>query len=449
MGIVMVFVNRAEEKEKSRFETIRPQTFLGLLIFSVIILLVFFFFHLTIFFNSEFKQEENLVHLQFLSFALILFLSYLSYYSSHYFYDRKKQEETNSILLHGTFDIIFWLNEEGSLLAKNDQAKKWMKGLKSSGSSILSLLDPEVAESILEKLQEGLAEEEIIKWESQIDYGGVVFFYEIYLHRSHGQIFLSLKNITDRKKAEIALLDSYKTIAEDLEIARETQKIIMSSPLPKKEFVHVESFYKPYMSVSGDIIGSYSKDKDSYHFIFGDVTGHGTASGMISCAVALAFQTTVREELSPAAGLQSLHKILKSITHAHLLSAVYLSISKSDKRLKYSYAGHHSCYVIRNGQFIELEGKGHPLLSIIEPETFDYEFILEKGDRLFLFSDGLFEILDRSGNILGQKAFIQYVSPLANLRSDLFLNKVWEKILIELNGKQLDDMSMLLLEISE
>jgi len=425
-------------------------SFLGILFIAVVSVLCMIFYFLYNFNPLEDKWEKEITTIQFLSFVLVILLIFLFLHSIGFLKENREKTDKNAILLKGTFDYIFLLGENGSILDKNLPAELWLKSLgMNSIGEIASLLDGEVLSSIMKNIRSGLRPGEIQKWESKINSIHDDRFYEIFLHKVDTKTFITVHNITDRKRAEISLQEFYKSMAEDLEIARETQKVIMSSPLPRNEFLIVESYYKPYLSVSGDIIGSYTEDNDSYHFIFGDVTGHGTASGLISCAVALAFQTTARENLTPADVLQSLHRILKSITYAHLLSAVCLSICRTERKIKYSYAGHHSCYVIRNGKFMELEGKGHPLLSIIEPQTFDYELSFEKGDQVFLFSDGLFELLDKDSNILGQKTFIQFAKKIHSQYSGSFLNQIGKEILTICDGHQLDDMTMLLLEIRE
>ena len=96
-----------------------------------------------------------------------------------------------------------------------------------------------------------------------------------------------------------------------------------------------------------------------------------------------------------------------------------------------------------------LEGRGVPLVLIPDVEFDDYIFKLRKGNKLLIYSDGMFEVFDSKEKLYGLERFNETTIKLKNKSGNECLDELYEIIGNYCNGKFKDDTTMLLLEILE
>ncbi|MCP4131080.1 MAG: AAA family ATPase [bacterium] len=185
--------------------------------------------------------------------------------------------------------------------------------------------------------------------------------------------------------------------------------------------------------------------------VIGDVSGHGVPAGLVMMMVQTAIQTIVREN--------------RDITPARLLSIVNRAISynveklKEDKYMTISvlavhgdgkiiHSGHHLEFIVyRAGtgsiEFIETDGLWLGLMSDLGRRNEDFEFTLDSGDILLLYTDGITEAKDNSGEMFSQENLAAVVGK-SNEKSP---KKIKDDILHALNGyKTNDDVTMLIIK---
>jgi sigma-B regulation protein RsbU (phosphoserine phosphatase) len=146
--------------------------------------------------------------------------------------------------------------------------------------------------------------------------------------------------------------------------------------------------------------------------------------------------------------LHFLHNTLLSYVAGHYITGVYLRFNSTKKILYYAYAGHHTIVLIRENEIIELEGKGTPLLLMKDFLTKENEISIRDGDRLFLFSDGLFEIFNPENEFYGSDEFLANVKKKVYLQGSNFLKAISDDSIHFSSNIVKDDMTMLLIEFS-
>jgi sigma-B regulation protein RsbU (phosphoserine phosphatase) len=199
--------------------------------------------------------------------------------------------------------------------------------------------------------------------------------------------------------------------------------------------------------VGGDLITYDLLPSGDLDILFGDVTGHGIAAAMISLMAIITFKTMNKSFLTPSECLYWIHNTLSPMISTHYISGIYLRYNSSDKLLSYSMAGHHAMLLIRDKELIKLGTKGFCLMMFPQLLTENREINLISGDRLFLFSDGMFEVPDDFENYLGEKIFTDIVESYIDKTGRDFLEAIQTKVLEHSNQKIADDMTMLVLEI--
>lgn len=246
-------------------------------------------------------------------------------------------------------------------------------------------------------------------------------------------------------KSRQQLSDVLDRLEKDIKKARITQTTLIPASYIQSEHYQMYSYYKPMIEVGGDFF-SYFDGAGKTDILFGDVSGHGISSAMVSCMAVLCFQTMPHDKPEIAQELAYLHKTLFGYVVGHYITGVYLRFDSQTFTLHYAYAAHHNIILIRNQELITLDGRGTALILMEDFITTSYSVSLEKGDRLFLFSDGLFEIFNLENEFYGIEKFLEGVKGKINLRGKEFLNAVSEQAMEYSHHIVKDDMTMLLIE---
>ncbi len=255
------------------------------------------------------------------------------------------------------------------------------------------------------------------------------------------QIELQKKEISESKE-KLSLVLYH--LEKDIKKARVTQTTLIPASYIESKTYKMYSYYKPMIEVGGDFFSHY-ENADNTDILFGDVSGHGISSAMVSCMAVLCFQTMLHEQGTVESKLRYLHNTLSSYVAGHYITGVYLRFNANSKILTYAYSGHHSIVLIRDNAMVELEGKGTPIALMKDFITKEFSISIETGDRLFLFSDGLFEFFNLENEFYGNEKFLSDVKDVMHLQGSDFLNAVSETSICISGNIVRDDMTMLLI----
>lgn len=239
----------------------------------------------------------------------------------------------------------------------------------------------------------------------------------------------------------------YDRFQEDLEAAIITQKSILSLEFPENILFNVSSYYKPQGKIGGDIISNY-KIKDKIYIFFGDVSGHGISSAMVSGMVVLSFMNLAKLNKKPKDILYELNNDLQHVVKTHHIAAAVTCFDLKKKKIIYSYAGHPPIILVRNGELMELEAMNSPLLTMSKIYFYDKKLNLLKGDRLVFFSDGCYEVFNSQNQLLGYHRFVEIIKKFINIQEPKeFIQKIATEVEVFCSNNVQDDMAMLVVDI--
>jgi sigma-B regulation protein RsbU (phosphoserine phosphatase) len=159
--------------------------------------------------------------------------------------------------------------------------------------------------------------------------------------------------------------------------------------------------FLPSTQLGGDAFGYDWLDPDTLAFYLMDVSGHGVGSAMHSVTVL----NVLRQRALPgvdftnaAAVLASLNARFQMAEHNGLFFTMWYGVYRVGTRLlSYSSAGHHPAFLVPPDRSVA-EPHGVPELMIGAVPGARYELqetVVPSGTTLYLFSDGVFEIVTR------------------------------------------------------
>jgi len=213
------------------------------------------------------------------------------------------------------------------------------------------------------------------------------------------------------ERQRLKLEDLYKDVTDSIRYAKRLQYSI----LPPNEFIRKvcpESFvlFKPKDIVSGDFYWFFETEGKSLVAAV-DCTGHGVPGAFMSLVGANGLNAAVKEHhnITPGLILNELNKFVsdslnKGSEDNSVRDGMDLSLCSIDyKKMEVAFSGaNNPLYIIRNEEFIIVKADKFAIGSF-EPGSKEYTTSIvpiEKGDVLYLFSDGY---ADQFGGEKGKK----------------------------------------------
>jgi sigma-B regulation protein RsbU (phosphoserine phosphatase) len=193
------------------------------------------------------------------------------------------------------------------------------------------------------------------------------------------------------------------SIDKELEVARQLQFSILPTAVPEIQNLRIAVSYRPMTAVAGDFYEFVSADRKRVGFLVADVTGHGVPAALISSMIKVAMQPVETCAHDPREVLRSLNRILFKQLHEQYVSAAYLWIDTERGEALYSAAGHPPLLRWKEGRLERIESNGLLFGVIPDPEYPVRELAIRAGERLLLYTDGLIEPQNASGEFFGDQ----------------------------------------------
>ena len=220
------------------------------------------------------------------------------------------------------------------------------------------------------------------------------------------------------EESRAELLSTNQRLARELEEAANYVRSILPPPVAGPAFT-ADWLFLPSTELGGDSFGYHWVDDHHLALYVLDVSGHGVGAALMSVAAA----NTLRSEALPNTDFRAPAAVLAALNQAYLMedqNNLFLTIwygvfNKRTRRLVYASAGHPPALLVPNGahsaaQIEQLRGK-EPILGVLSGMTFtQYECRVPPGARLFLMTDGMFEIQKPDGSMLEFDEFLDVLA---------------------------------------
>jgi serine phosphatase RsbU (regulator of sigma subunit) len=200
--------------------------------------------------------------------------------------------------------------------------------------------------------------------------------------------------------------------------------------------------------LSGDFT-TFSQDGSKVLAVLGDIAGKGVAAGMWFTHLAGLLQSYGRPDFDPARIAWEINRhlcYLKPV--APFVTAFFAQIDCDRGAITYCNAGHFPPILLRADGRTDLLDKGGPLLGALEGTEFESgELMLEPGDTLVAYSDGVLECRDTAGEEFGLDRLMRSLLETKQQSAQATLMMLLAAIQDYANGNPLlDDVSLTLIQ---
>lgn len=238
------------------------------------------------------------------------------------------------------------------------------------------------------------------------------------------------------------------SIENELAIAREIQTSILPHGFPKLENLRIAAVYRPMTAVAGDFYEFIPVDHNRTGFLVADVAGHGVPAALIASMIKVGVHSAVSFAQDPREMLRKLNRILSGQLRDLFVTAAYLWLDTENHRGLYSAAGHPPLLLWRGGKLERIESNGVVFGAIPEPDYPVREMAISSGDRFLLYTDGVIEPKNASGESFGDRKLEQVVRsnqsrPPSELLDELLSEiRRWQPSL-----PQQDDITLIVIDV--
>ena len=270
--------------------------------------------------------------------------------------------------------------------------------------------------------------------------------------RARIEASLEKKRLLDKERQTYeALLMSQKRLAAELAEAAVFVRSLLPAPLEGE--VRAQWRFQPSAELGGDIFGYHWINPDRLAIYLLDVSGHGVGAALLSVSVFNVLRTQSLQGTDfcdPAAVLRQLNRVFPMERQNNLLFTIWYGVfDRGTRRLTYASGGHPPA--VLTGDFPnarqQLSTGGRVLGCDPVAEFRNESCEVKRGSRLYVFSDGAYEISQPSGSTAQLADLLQQLElPVAAGGSKLDELVKWAQTI----GGQAsleDDMSILEVEL--
>ena len=264
-------------------------------------------------------------------------------------------------------------------------------------------------------------------------------------------------SLTQRMKDYIreneAITAEKERIGTELSVATRIQAAMLPSifpPFPERSDFDIYASMDPAREVGGDFYDFFLIDEDHLCLVIADVSGKGVPAALFMMASKIILQSCAMLGNSPAEILRLTNEAICSNNEAEMFITAWVGILElSTGKLTAANAGHEYPVLKRaDGGFELLRDKHGLVLGGLAGQTYaQYELQLEKGAKLFLYTDGVPEANTASGEMFSLERLLGALNAAADGTPEQILRGV-RGALDEFvkDAEQFDDITMLCAE---
>lgn len=205
-------------------------------------------------------------------------------------------------------------------------------------------------------------------------------------------------------------------------------------------------YLSPLAVFNGDVMVAALNPAGNMMVLLGDFTGHGLPAAIGAMPLATTFYSMVGRGFSAPDILADINNKLKNILPVGLFCcAAMVEMNFHKSSLKIWNGGLPAAYIHRQGRALEKVKSTHLPLGVLTSNEFRADFQrypLARGDRLYLWSDGIHEARNPEGEMFGEER-IEQVFRQAGRPEQVFDELLSRVKAFVGEGEKSDDLSLI------
>ncbi|MBQ9530692.1 MAG: SpoIIE family protein phosphatase [Eubacterium sp.] len=224
-------------------------------------------------------------------------------------------------------------------------------------------------------------------------------------------------------------------------------------PYPHRDDIDIFASMTPAKEVGGDFYNFFLIDDDHIALVMADVSGKGVPAALFMMVTNILIRESARVIKTPSGILTYVNNRICERNAADMFVTVWIGILEiSTGKMIASNAGHDDPAVYRkNGEF-EFVKSRHGLVvgAMSESRYSDFEIQLGKGDKIFLYTDGVPEATDKDNKMFSLERMLESLNSHRDEKPEGILDGINDDVNKFVGeAPQFDDLTMLCLQLKE
>jgi PAS domain S-box-containing protein len=252
----------------------------------------------------------------------------------------------------------------------------------------------------------------------------------------------AVRDMTEQKRAEILLKqtlherdEALSNLNNELSEAADYVKSLLPPPIATGP-VRTDWRFVPSASLGGDSFGYHWLDDDHFAIYLVDVSGHGVGAALLSVSVINVLRSHTLPETDfhdPQQVLHALNINFPAEQHNDMFFTIWYGVyNKSSRNLLYASGGHPPALLFSDSssekvQIAQLRTPNFVIGGSADA-TYEKEMLqLDGPARLYVFSDGVYDITKEDGSIWGLEGFLEFMQEQSD-KTQLNLDRLFSYV---------------------
>lgn len=202
-------------------------------------------------------------------------------------------------------------------------------------------------------------------------------------------------------------------IESELSIAREIQMDILPRiipPFPDRPEFDMFAMMDPARQVGGDLYNFFFIDENHFFFAIGDVSGKGVPASLFMSITMTLLRTSAKPECKCDEIVSILNQALSDDAKNRMFLTLFCGVlDVRTGEVSYANGAHDAPILLKaNGEASFLDDETDTFIGVLKESTYlSRHMALEPGDRLFLYTDGVTEAMNKENRMFSEKQLMR------------------------------------------
>jgi serine phosphatase RsbU (regulator of sigma subunit) len=271
-----------------------------------------------------------------------------------------------------------------------------------------------------------------------------------------GDLAMSFNRMSSGMEHFMHVQREKQRLDDELRIAREIQKSLLPTAPPVVPGMTIADLCEPAHEVGGDYYDFFELGQGRLGVMVADVSGKGTSAALYMAELKGLMLALTRKEESPRRLLIEANRLLAHhLDNRNFITMTYAVVDLNARTLTCARAGHTPLIVVSNGVAhviappgmvlgLRLPGASERFPDLLE----EYTRPIHPGDVIVLYTDGITEAMNESGEFFSDEALARIIVGQHELDAAGIRERVVREVLSFVGGAEPhDDMTMIVLKV--
>src|ERR1043166_4571306 len=232
-----------------------------------------------------------------------------------------------------------------------------------------------------------------------------------------------------------------KRLEGQLEVARQVQLELLPARDPELEGFDISAYNFPTEEVSGDYYDWVRIYDDQIGIVIADVSGKGMPAALLMAFLRASLRAATHIGYAPHISMSKVNYLLwESIERNQFVTAFYGILDATNRTFAYANAGHNPPMLIDIDGTAHFEERGGvPLGMFRDSRYYEYYATIAPGQILVLYTDGVTEATNPSGEEYGRDRLAEAVQNARDLPAREMIDVLHRGLMMWTDGQGASD----------